>query len=132
VTKSHSRSRVSNDCPYSESQFKTLKYCPTFPGTFATLEAARTFCTRFFDAHNNNHRHAGLGLLTPAVVHAGQAENVRAQRALVLESPPTPETPTDSGTRRSHHDCPSPPGSTAQRTPRPTLTNNWAQLPQRV
>jgi putative transposase len=84
VIKSHSRPRVSNDNPYSESQFKTLKYCPSFPGTFATLQDARTFCAEFFHAYNHHHRHAGLGLLTPAVVHDGHAETVRAQRALVL------------------------------------------------
>ncbi len=86
VLKSHSRPRVSNDNPYSESQFKTLKYCPSFPGSFATLEDARAFCAEFFDAYNSHHRHAGLGLLTPAVVHAGQAETVRAERALVLNA----------------------------------------------
>jgi len=86
VTKSHSRPRVSNDNPYSESQFKTLKYCPSFPGTFASLEDARAFCAEFFHAYNNHHRHAGLGLLTPAVVHAGQAQAVQAKRALVLDA----------------------------------------------
>lgn len=86
VIKSHSRPRVSNDNPYSESQFKTLKYCPSFPGSFATIEDARAFCADFFDAYNHHHRHAGLGLLTPAVVHAGQAETVRAKRALVLDT----------------------------------------------
>lgn len=86
VVKSHSRPRVSNDNPYSESQFKTLKYCPSFPGSFATIEDARAFCAEFFDAYNDHHRHAGLGLLPPAVVHAGQAETVRAKRALVLDA----------------------------------------------
>jgi len=86
VIKSHSRPRVSNDNPYSESQFKTLKYCPSFPGSFATLEDARAFCAEFFDAYNQHHRHAGLGLLTPAVVHAGHAEVVRAKRALILDA----------------------------------------------
>jgi hypothetical protein len=86
VIKSHSRPRVSNDNPYSESQFKTLKYCPSFPGSFTTIEDARAFCADFFDAYNHHHRHAGLGLLTPAVVHAGQAETVRAKRALVLDA----------------------------------------------
>ncbi len=84
VTKSHSRPRVSNDNPYSEAQFKTLKYCPRFPGRFGSLEAARAFCVEFFTHYNHHHRHSGLGLLTPAVVHAGHAETVRNQRALVL------------------------------------------------
>jgi putative transposase len=84
VTKTHSRPRVSNDNPYSESQFKTLKYCPSFPGTFDSLAAARTFCAEFFSTYNHHHRHAGLGLLTPHVVHSGQAQTVHAARALVL------------------------------------------------
>ena len=86
VTKTHSRPRVSNDNPYSESQFKTLKYCPSFPGTFASQQDARAFCVEFFHAYNTHHRHAGLGLLTPNVVHSGQAQAVRARRALVLNA----------------------------------------------
>jgi len=86
VTKTHSRPRVSNDNPYSEAQFKTLKYCPSFPGKFASQEDARAFCGEFFHAYNTHHRHAGLGLLTPNVVHSGQAQAVRAQRALVLDA----------------------------------------------
>ena len=86
VTKTHSRPRVSNDNPYSESQFKTLKYCPAFPGAFASLEQAREFCAEFFYAYNHHHRHAGLGLLTPEVVHSGQAKTVHARRALVLDT----------------------------------------------
>jgi len=72
--------------PYSEAQFKTLKYCPSFPGTFASQQDARAFCGEFFHAYNTHHRHAGLGLLTPNVVHSGQAQAVRAQRALVLDA----------------------------------------------
>ncbi len=86
VTKSHSRPRVSNDNPYSEAQFKTLKYCPSFPGQFASIEEARAFCVEFFSAYNEHHRHAGLGLLTPNVVHSGQAHAVRERRALVLDA----------------------------------------------
>jgi len=63
-----------------------VKYCPAFPKTFASLGHARTFCTAFFDTYNNHHRHAGLGLLTPNVVHTGQAETVRAARAVVLNT----------------------------------------------
>ena len=84
VTKTHSRPRVSNDNPYSESQFKTLKYCPSFPGTFTSLEHAREFCAEFFYAYNHHHRHAGLGLLTPEIVHSGQAKTAHARRAQVL------------------------------------------------
>jgi len=86
VTKTHSRPRVSNDNPYSESQFKTLKYCPSFPGTFDSLADARAFCVDFFYAYNHHHRHAGLGLLTPDIVHTGQARTVHARRALVLDA----------------------------------------------
>ena len=84
VTKTHSRPRVSNDDPYSEVQFKTLKYCPSFPTTFASIQDARAFCAEFFDTYNHHHRHVGLGLLTPEVVHTGQAGQVHATRAAVL------------------------------------------------
>lgn len=86
VTKTHSRPRVSNDNPYSESQFKTLKYCPAFPDRFATIEAAREFCARFFHAYNHDHRHSGIAMLTPATVHTGRAEEVIAQRQAVLDA----------------------------------------------
>jgi len=74
VTKSHSRPHVSNDNPYSEAQFKTLKYRPGFPDRFASIEEARAFCQDFFRWYNADHRHSGIGLLPPAVVHHGQAQ----------------------------------------------------------
>ncbi len=74
VTKSHSRPHVSNDNPYSESQFKTLKYRPGFPACFASIEEASAFCQDFFRWYNADHRHSGIGLLPPAVVHHGQAQ----------------------------------------------------------
>ena len=86
VTQSHSRPHVSNDNPYSVSQFKTFKYRPDFPGTFASIEAARAHCQDFFPWYNNDHRHGGLGLHTPADVHHGTAAAVRAARAGVLAS----------------------------------------------
>jgi len=92
VVKSHSRPHVSNDNPFSEALFKTVKYCPAFPKTFANLGHARAFCASFFDAYNNHHRHAGLGLLTPNVVHTGQAQAVRAARAVVLNAAHTRHT----------------------------------------
>ena len=64
ITRSHSRPHVSNDNPYSEAAFKTLKYCPVFPGSFATLEEARAFCDTFFTYYNTEHRHSGIGLHT--------------------------------------------------------------------
>ena len=85
VTQSHSRPHVSNDNPYSEAQFKTLKYRPAFPARFASIEAARAHCQAFFPWYNNEHRHGGLGLHTAADVHYGRAAAVRAGRAQVLD-----------------------------------------------
>jgi len=86
VTKSHSRPHCSNDNPYSEANFKTLKYCPAFPGRFGSIQDARTFCAAFFEHYNHIHRHAGLGLQTPASVHYGTATQVRQQRAATLDA----------------------------------------------
>jgi len=84
VVKTHSRPHVSNDNPFSEAQFKTLKYCPTFPERFGALEDARAFGQVFFPWYNDAHHHSGLGYLTPAMVHHGLAATVRAQRHDVL------------------------------------------------
>ena len=81
VTKSHSRPHVSNDNPYSESQFKTLKHHPTFPDRFGSLQDARAFCQGFFGWYNHEHRHSGIALLTPADVHHGRAEQIIIARA---------------------------------------------------
>jgi putative transposase len=86
VTKSHSRPHCSNDNPYSEAQFKTLKYRPEFPDRFGSYEDALSFCRRFFGWYNDEHRHSGIGFHTPADVHYGRAEQVRAERAVVLEA----------------------------------------------
>jgi putative transposase len=86
VTKSHSRPHCSNDNPYSEAQFKTLKYRPEFPDRFGSFEDAHGFCTRFFGWYNDEHRHSGIGFHTPADVHYGRAELVQAQRATVLDA----------------------------------------------
>ena len=84
VTKTHSRPHVSNDNPFSEAQFKTLKYCPAFPDRFGSLEDGRAFGHSFFHWYNHEHHHSGLGFLTPAVVHYGLAEGVRERRKTVL------------------------------------------------
>ena len=84
ITKSHSRPRVSNDNPFSESQFKTLKYRPEFPTRFGSLENARMFCRQFFDWYNSEHKHSGIGLLTPETLHYGNAEPVLTSRQEVL------------------------------------------------
>ncbi len=86
VTKTHSRPHVSNDNPYSESQFKTLKYRAEFPERFGCFEDARGFCGEFFYWYNHEHHHSGLGFLTPVEVHCGQAQKRREKRALVLRS----------------------------------------------
>jgi putative transposase len=86
VARSHSRPHVSNDNPYSEANFKTLKYCPAFPGRFGSIEDARAFCAVFFDHYNHTHRHAGIALHTPASVHYGTATEIRAQRAATLDA----------------------------------------------
>ena len=84
IAKTHSRPHVSNDNPYSEAQFKTLKYHCAFPGRFGSPEDARYFLRPFFDWYNNEHRHAGIGWLTPAAVHTGKAEEVLERRSRTL------------------------------------------------
>jgi putative transposase len=85
VTKTHSRPHVSDDNPYSESQFRTLKYRPEFPDRFGCIQNSRAFCQSFFRWYNEEHRHSGVGLLTPVMVHYGQAENFLRQRQEVLD-----------------------------------------------
>jgi len=85
VTKSHSRPHVSNDNPYSESQFKTLKYRPEFPERFGSVEEARRFCQIFFPWYNTEHHHSGIGFLTPEQVHYGLAKQVVKEREAVLK-----------------------------------------------
>jgi len=84
IARSHSRPHVSNDNPYSEAGFKTLKYCPAFPERFGCIEDARAFCSRFFEYYNFEHRHSGIGYHTPASVHRGTAPEVRRQRSVTL------------------------------------------------
>ena len=84
ITQSLSRPRISNDNPYSEAQFKTVKYHPGFPGRFGNIEQAKDFCREFFSWYNAEHRHGGIGLLTPEQVHVGRAPEVIRQRQHVL------------------------------------------------
>lgn len=84
VTKSHSRPYTSDDNPFSESHFKTLKYCPEFPERFGCSEDAKAFCRAFFKWYNNEHRHSGMNRLTPQMVHYGKAEKVLKHRNRVL------------------------------------------------
>ena len=80
VTRSHSRPHVCDDNPYSESQFKTLKYHPSFPGQFGSLEDARLFLRHFFDWYNDEHRHSGVAMMTPKDVHIGKADEIIRKR----------------------------------------------------
>ena len=84
VTKTHSRPHVSDDNPFSEAQFKTLKYRPQFPDRFGSLADARAFCQPFFIWYNTAHHHSGIGLLTPHDVHHGLADKRVADRAVAL------------------------------------------------
>ena len=86
VLKTHNRPYTSTDNPYSEAQFKTLKYRPGFPARFHSIEHARGFCREFFGWYNHEHRHSGIGLMTPATVHQGRAEQTHAQRGGVLDA----------------------------------------------
>jgi putative transposase len=86
LTKTHSRPYTSTDNPYSEAHFKTLKYRPEFPDRFDSIEHAREFCRGFFHYYNDEHRHSGIGLMTPAAVHYGRAERIHVERARVLQT----------------------------------------------
>jgi putative transposase len=121
VTKTHSRPHVSNDNPFSEAHFKTLKYRPGFPDRFASMEEARAFCRTFFRWYNTEHRHSGIGLLPPEVVHAGRAQAAYDARSQVLaaahaahperfvrQAPRPPDLPTAAWIN------PPPPGETRE------------------
>lgn len=108
VTKTHARPHVSDDNPYSEAQFKTLKYCPDYPERFGCQMDARAWSRDFFNWYNHAHHHSALGLLTPADVHYGRAEQIIHQRQQVLQAayqknperfvqgpPKPPELPTE-------------------------------------
>jgi len=86
VLKTHNRPYTSTDNPYSEAQFKTLKYRPGFPARFDSIEHARAFCRQFFSWYNQHHRHSGIGLMTPDAVHHGRAQAIHADRARVLDA----------------------------------------------
>ena len=84
VTKTHSRPYTSNDNPYSESQFRTMKYRPEFPHRFGCIQDSRAFCQTFFPWYNDDHRHSGIGMMTPAMVHYGTAAAVHENRQATL------------------------------------------------
>jgi len=86
VVKTHSRPHVSDDNPFSEAHFKTLKYRPGYPDRFGSIQDARRFCQGFFPWYNHQHRHSGLSLITPATVHYGQAAQLIAKRQIILDT----------------------------------------------
>lgn len=86
ATKSHSRPYTSTDNCYSEAQFKTLKYRPGFPDRFGSIQDARSFCVGFFGWYNCEHRHSGIGMMTPEAMHYGRAEHLRVKRSEVLRN----------------------------------------------
>ncbi len=86
VAKTHSRPHVSDDNPYSEAQFKTLKYRPDFPDRFGSIEDARAHCQTFFTWYNTVHRHSGIGLMTPETVHYGRAAELTRERSITLDA----------------------------------------------
>jgi putative transposase len=85
VRRTHSRPHVSNDNPYSESQFKTMKYRPDFPKKFGCIEDARAFCVLFYEWYNQEHHHSGIAFMTPNVVHYNMAEDIHEKRCITLE-----------------------------------------------
>jgi putative transposase len=86
VTKTHSRPHISDDNPYSEAQFKTLKYRPTFPERFGSIEDARAHCQAFFEWYNTAHRHSGIGYMAPHAVHHGEAVALNLHRLETLSA----------------------------------------------
>ena len=112
VTKRHSRPPLSNDHPYSEAQFKTLKYRPAFPDHFGSIQDARVFCQDFFAWYNVEHYHSGIGLLTPPDAHYGRPSRSRRPepRCSLLPTPPIPSG--SSASFPSRRGCRRPRGST--------------------
>jgi putative transposase len=104
VTKTHSRPPVSNDNPFSESQFKTMKYRPEFPQRFGSLQDARAFGRVFFPWYNHEHRHSGLALYTPADVHFGRVEQIRRNHRKPW-TPPIDGIPIASHTNHPRRPC---------------------------
>ena len=86
IIKTHSRPYTSNDNPFSEAQFKTLKYHHSFPTSFGCIEDAQTFLRGVFNWYNRQHRHSGIGYVTPESLHTGKAHHIREKRCAVLRS----------------------------------------------
>jgi putative transposase len=131
VTKSHSRPHVSNDNPYSESQFRTMKYRPEFPDRFGSYQDAHAFCGRFFRWYNDEHRHSGIGFHTPPTSTTG-APSACKPSGPRCSAPPTPPTP--SGSSASHpcrRCCQGRSGSTSRRRTPLRHSDSRPNLPQK-
>ena len=119
IAKSHSRPHVSDDNPYSESQFKTMKYRPDFPTRFGCIEDARARCQAFFTWYNTQHRHSGIGYTTPQAGHYGRAQALRDARQTALDAAFRASPKRFKGRRPQPHALPaaawinSPPSETA-------------------
>ena len=103
VEKSHSKPYVSDDNPYSEAQFKTLKYRPEFPARFGCIEEARAYCQQFFSWYNGTHCHSGIAFMTPQTVHYGQTQALQTQREKMLA------IAFSANPNRFKRQCPQPP-----------------------
>ena len=130
IAKSHSRPHVSDDNPYSESQFKTMKYRPDFPARFGCIEDARAHCQAFFTWYNTQHRHSGIGYMTPQAVHYGQAKALRDARQTALDAAFRISPMRFKGRRPQPHALPSaawinpPPSETATQKSTPACAVN--------
>ena len=123
IDQSHSRPHVSNDNPYSEANFKTLKYCPAFPGEFGSIEDVNVFCRDFFWYYNNEHRHSGIAMHTPATVHDGSGSPSKPA-APPPSTPPTEPTPGGSTAAPGRARCLPTRGSTNRPQPAPRRTSH--------
>jgi putative transposase len=131
VTKSHSRPHVSNDNPYSESQFRTMKYRPEFPDRFGSYQDAHTFCGRFFRWYNHEHRHSGIGFHTPPT-STRAAPSWCGPGALRCSAPPTPSTLSALSTSHPpRRRCRRGSGSTSRRRTPPRHSDSRTNLPQK-
>jgi len=130
VAKSHSRPHVSDDNPYSESQFKTMKYRHDFPARFGCIEDARSYCQAFFGWYATEHRHSGIGYMTPHAVHYGHAQALRDARQATLDAAFTDHPRRFKGRRPKPHELPTaawinpPPSETVTKRTMDTTTLN--------
>jgi putative transposase len=130
VAKSHSRPHVSDYNPFSEAQFKTLKYRPNFPERFASLDPARQFLREFFTWYNTQHCHSRLALLTPHDVHHGLVDE-RVAHVPAFSTPPTPPSPSASSSARRPLAAHLPPSGSTHRSPTPRPRRRELKLPPR-